>query len=345
MDETPTNSEASDSPPRQRCKPTSRYKGVVPQANGNWGAQIYANHQRIWLGTFKTEDMAGAAYDSAAIQLRHGNSSDPHRNFPLNELTVHEPAFQSKYTSDQVLNMIKDGSYQTKFYEYLSISQVNGLHSDPCSSTQSNKKEGYFCRELFRKELTPSDVGKLNRLVIPKRYALKYFDPEELLRSGLQSRGDEKGGDFELTFYDKLRRSWKFRYCYWQSSSSYVFTRGWNSFVREKNLKSRDIVAFYICEIREKDENGDDVVKKFYMIDVVGFNASDVNEEISLTMPKLEDDVNDEISLTKTKLEDDHNDELRAKKGKLEEEIVENEVKGIRLFGVELFPQNSVSDI
>ncbi|PWA91984.1 AP2/B3 transcription factor family protein [Artemisia annua] len=28
---------------------------------------------------------------------------------------------------------------------------------------------------LFEKELTPSDVGKLNRLVKPKKYAVRYF--------------------------------------------------------------------------------------------------------------------------------------------------------------------------
>uniref|UniRef100_A0A0E0JDV3 AP2/ERF domain-containing protein n=1 Tax=Oryza punctata TaxID=4537 RepID=A0A0E0JDV3_ORYPU len=30
---------------------SSRYKGVVPQPNGRWGAQIYERHARVWLGT------------------------------------------------------------------------------------------------------------------------------------------------------------------------------------------------------------------------------------------------------------------------------------------------------
>ncbi|KAL6532754.1 hypothetical protein OROGR_013714 [Orobanche gracilis] len=43
----------------------SKFKGVVIQPNGHWGAQIYAKDQRIWLGTFKSEKEAAAAYDSA----------------------------------------------------------------------------------------------------------------------------------------------------------------------------------------------------------------------------------------------------------------------------------------
>lgn len=80
-----------------------RFKGVVLQQNGHWGAQIYANHQRIWLGTFKSERAAAMAYDSAAIKL---HSNDHHRNFPWTNITIQEPGFQELYTTDAVLNMI-----------------------------------------------------------------------------------------------------------------------------------------------------------------------------------------------------------------------------------------------
>ncbi|KAJ6325922.1 hypothetical protein OIU78_013085 [Salix suchowensis] len=73
-----------------------KFKGIVPQKNGHWGAQIYANHQRIWLGTFKTEKEAAMAYDSAAIKLR---STDLHRNFPWNDHNVQEPSFQNQYST------------------------------------------------------------------------------------------------------------------------------------------------------------------------------------------------------------------------------------------------------
>ncbi|XP_057784780.1 B3 domain-containing protein At2g36080-like [Salvia miltiorrhiza] len=87
---------------------------------------------------------------------------------------------------------------------------------------------------LFEKPLTPSDVGKLNRLVIPKQHAEKYFP--------LNGGGGEKG--LLLGFEDEAGKSWRFRYSYWNSSQSYVLTKGWSRFVKEKRLDAGDIVLF-----------------------------------------------------------------------------------------------------
>lgn len=249
----------------------AKFKGVVPQVNGHWGAQIYANHQRIWLGTFKSEKEAAMAYDSAAIKLRSGDS---HRNFPWTDQNSQEPNFQNNYTTEAVLNMIRDGSYPSKFSAFLrtqsqtnetgigiSLKQTKVLHGD----------EQFSCTQLFQKELTPSDVGKLNRLVIPKKYAVRYFPC--ICESVEENGGDGGGGssgssgvdDIELVFYDKIMKSWKFRYCYWRSSQSFVFTRGWNRFVKEKKLKANDIITFYTCERAEKAKEGE----TFCLIDVI----------------------------------------------------------------------------
>ena len=56
--------------------------GVVPQRNGNWGVQIYANHKRIWPGTFKSEKEATLAYGRASIKLK---GKDSPRNLPINQ--------------------------------------------------------------------------------------------------------------------------------------------------------------------------------------------------------------------------------------------------------------------
>lgn len=90
---------------------------------------------------------------------------------------------------------------------------------------------------LFEKPLTPSDVGKLNRLVIPKQHAEKYFP----LNGGGADSG-EKG--LLLGFEDEVGKSWRFRYSYWNSSQSYVLTKGWSRFVKEKRLDAGDIVLF-----------------------------------------------------------------------------------------------------
>lgn len=61
---------------------------------------------------------------------------------------------------------------------------------------------------MFDKVVTPSDVGKLNRLVIPKQHAERYFP--------LDSSSNEKG--LILNFEDLTGKSWRFRYSYWNSS-------------------------------------------------------------------------------------------------------------------------------
>ncbi|XP_065858416.1 B3 domain-containing transcription factor NGA1-like [Euphorbia lathyris] len=87
---------------------------------------------------------------------------------------------------------------------------------------------------MFDKVVTPSDVGKLNRLVIPKQHAEKYFP--------LDSTINEKG--LLLNFEDRTAKVWRFRYSYWNSSQSYVMTKGWSRFVKDKKLDAGDIVSF-----------------------------------------------------------------------------------------------------
>ncbi|XVF41998.1 hypothetical protein PTKIN_Ptkin01aG0324800 [Pterospermum kingtungense] len=246
---------------------SSQYKGVMRQKNGQWGAQLYANHTRIWLGTFKSENDAAMAYDSAAIKFRAG---DTHRNFPWTDVTIEEPKFQSHYSEEAVLSMIRDGSYQYRFAEFLRAhSRSPQLEIDLDSvGTYSNK--GLTCKQLFHKELTPSDVGKLNRLVIPKKYAVKYFPPVFGSEKETVVDANGKENDVELVFYDKFMRLWRFRYCYWNSSQSFVFTRGWSRFLKEKDLKANDVISFYACESVKENE-----LHKFWMIDTNKFGNDD----------------------------------------------------------------------
>ncbi|XP_059591706.1 AP2/ERF and B3 domain-containing transcription factor At1g51120 [Vitis vinifera] len=236
---------------------SSKFKGVVQQQNGNWGAQIYANHQRIWLGTFKSEEEAAMAYDSAAIKLRNGESQ---RNFPWTNLTVQEPDFQNHYTTEAVLNMIKDGSYSSNFSSFLDRKREEKGVDHNAKVSQGGG--GMMWRQLFQKELTPSDVGKLNRLVIPKKYAVKYFP--KVSDNGEGNADGSAVDNTRLNFYDRWMRLWKFRYCYWSSSQSFVFTRGWNRFVKEKELKAKDIITFYMCESPKMPHDG----QPFCVIDV-----------------------------------------------------------------------------
>ncbi|CAI0463786.1 unnamed protein product, partial [Linum tenue] len=89
---------------------------------------------------------------------------------------------------------------------------------------------------MFDKVLTPSDVGKLNRLVIPKQYANTYFPP-------VVHFSKKKG--LILRFDDGEGKLWQFRYSYWNSNQCYVLTKGWSRFVKEKNLRARDTISFH----------------------------------------------------------------------------------------------------
>ncbi|GAU39133.1 hypothetical protein TSUD_23120 [Trifolium subterraneum] len=90
---------------------------------------------------------------------------------------------------------------------------------------------------MFEKPLTPSDVGKLNRLVIPKQYAEKYFP-----LGGVSDSAECKG--LLLSFEDESGKCWRFRYSYWNSSQSYVLTKGWSRYVKDKRLDAGDVVLF-----------------------------------------------------------------------------------------------------
>lgn len=253
----PRSSESNDD------TPSTKFIGVVPQPNGNWGAQIYANQQRIWLGTFRTEREAAMAYDRASIKLRRGDSQ---RNLPWTDLSRHEHEFQDNLAAEVVLDMIRAGTYRLRLMEFLRNQSGNEETAEVVINPKLRSMPTggqYSWRQLFQKELTPSDVGKLNRLVIPKKYAIKYFP---CINENTEGNALLHGGtnDVQIVFYDKLMKLWKFRYCYWKSSQSFVFTRGWNWFVKEKELKAKDIIVFYLYDCNEMYENGN----TFGLIDV-----------------------------------------------------------------------------
>ncbi|XP_009147833.2 AP2/ERF and B3 domain-containing transcription factor At1g51120-like [Brassica rapa] len=290
----------------------TKYKGVVQHQNGHWGAQIYVDHKRIWLGTFKSAAEAAMSYDSASIKLRAFDANSQ-RNFPWSDLTVHEPVFQKGYTTEAVLNMIKDGSYQREFKEFLkNRSQIASKQNR--RDEESNKC--FSCTQLFQKELTASDVGKLNRLVIPKKYAVKYLPFISEREEG------EIVEDVEVVFYDREMRPWKFRYCYWTSSQSFVFTRGWIGFVKEKRLKEKDLITFYTCDVPTLEGQS----KKFLMIDVRYFsdnNSAVTDEEVNKTVHN-------------NSFDDVMKPEINSKLGGEEEAKPEENKGGFMLFGVRI---------
>ncbi|CAN6326735.1 unnamed protein product [Urochloa humidicola] len=211
---------AAAAAPRAR---SSRYKGVVPQPNGRWGAQIYERHARVWLGTFADEAAAARAYDVTALRFRGRGGAV---NFPGAHAAA-EMAFLAALPKAEVVDMLRKHTYDDELRQALRSSGCGGGPALVVSRRVA----------LFEKAVTPSDVGRLNRLVVPKLQAEKHFPPLDEGAAAppvLLAFEDAAGGG----------KVWRFRYSYWSSSQSYVLTRGWSRFVREKGLAAGDTVAF-----------------------------------------------------------------------------------------------------
>ncbi|KAF0905043.1 hypothetical protein E2562_000853 [Oryza meyeriana var. granulata] len=214
---------------RLPSRPSSRYKGVVPQPNGRWGAQIYERHSRVWLGTFPDEDAAARAYDVAALRFR-GREAVINHPATAEGASAGEVEFLAAHSKAEIVDMLRKHTYDDELQQGLR----RGARVQPTP---------LWAREpLFEKAVTPSDVGKLNRLVVPKQQAEKHF-PFPLRRSP-NAAAAATGKGVLLNFEDGDGKVWRFRYSYWNSSQSYVLTKGWSRFVREKGLRPGDTVAF-----------------------------------------------------------------------------------------------------
>ncbi|URD74508.1 AP2 ERF and B3 domain-containing [Musa troglodytarum] len=233
LDPTPEVGVEAESGPKL---PSSRYKGVVPQPNGRWGAQIYERHQRVWLGTFGDEAEAARVYDVAAQRFR---GRDAVTNFKSLSESNDEDAmvlsFLAAHSKAEIVDMLRKHTYHDELQQSKRFHAAG--HGMGFGRRRTPSYYGSVRELLFDKVVTPSDVGKLNRLVIPKQYAEKHFP----LKAGTAAACE----GVLLNFEDATGKMWRFRYSYWNSSQSYVLTKGWIRFVKEKSLKAGDTVSFW----------------------------------------------------------------------------------------------------
>ncbi|ESQ28375.1 hypothetical protein EUTSA_v10019566mg [Eutrema salsugineum] len=275
-----------------RKLPSSKYKGVVPQPNGRWGAQIYEKHQRVWLGTFNEEEEAARSYDIAARKFR-GRDAVINFKKSLSEDDNGELAFLETHSKAEIVDMLRKHTFADELEQNNKRRFLSNGKRPLQNDTVSRNRE-----VLFEKAVTPSDVGKLNRLVIPKQHAEKHFPlPSPLGPLPLVTKG------VLINFEDVNGKVWRFRYSYWNSSQSYVLTKGWSRFVKEKNLRAGDVVTFerstgpdrqlYIdWKIRSGSSNNPvQVVVRLFGVDIFNVTNAKTNDVVAACGGKRSRDV------------------------------------------------------
>ncbi|KAF5737427.1 B3 domain-containing protein [Tripterygium wilfordii] len=170
-------------------------------------------------------------------------STDLPKTFCFSQQQQNKPIMDSSSPSKLPHNSTPNWAAQ--FYDqpqpWFNLNQEDEEEATDANSEiqTSNRGEGAVAvvekEAMFEKPLTPSDVGKLNRLVIPKQHAENYFPLGD---------GDSVEKGLLLSFEDESGKFWRFRYSYWNSSQSYVLTKGWSRYVKEKKLDAGDVVFF-----------------------------------------------------------------------------------------------------
>ncbi|CAN8271500.1 unnamed protein product [Cochlearia groenlandica] len=138
---------------------SSKFKGVVSQPNGRWGAQIYEKHQRVWLGTFNEEEEAASSYDIAARRFRGRDAVTNFKSVAIDRNDAAESAFLDAHSKSEIVDMLRKHTYADEFRQS-KRKFVNGDGKSGTALIQSNGNDAVSracdgVRFFSRKPLPP----------------------------------------------------------------------------------------------------------------------------------------------------------------------------------------------
>ncbi|XP_024037887.1 B3 domain-containing protein At2g36080 isoform X2 [Citrus clementina] len=202
-----------------------------------WWQQHPQQLQQSMMETTQNSSNNSSSSATDPQQQQFSSWSSPHHH---HQFYHHHQQHQHHLWLDSYNNN-NNNSHHNPTLSFNLNSQHDATEAHPMTNLNSNQEQELEKEPMFEKPLTPSDVGKLNRLVIPKQHAEKYF-PLGGGGADLGSSSSDKG--LLLSFEDESGKCWRFRYSYWNSSQSYVLTKGWSRYVKEKRLDAGDVILF-----------------------------------------------------------------------------------------------------
>ncbi|KAJ4952844.1 hypothetical protein NE237_029676 [Protea cynaroides] len=131
------------------------------------------------------------------------------------------------------------------------ISTSRTKAKNQASSLINTGEEAKQNKFLFEKKLSQSDVDDMNRLFLPTRSAEIKFPCQEI--------GQGKYKKETLLFVDHHNISWEMTYEAWESSKSFVLSKGWIEFVNHYQLRPNFVVRFYQLDPRNMDKKHYDI--------------------------------------------------------------------------------------